>query len=168
MAKCEHGKERTRCRDCGGGSICNHDRARQNCSVCSPEKVFEAYKYKSKGRGLSFSLTPDQFEKIIAAPCQYCGENLEPRGVDRKDSRIGYVPWNCQSLCWICNQLKSCGRRPGQPENERAFLAHVLKIANHQEKLRKQKQMNRGGTLAPVPDNFTGPSEGNPMGEVHA
>jgi|SRR6266478_1361010 len=151
---------------------CEHDRVRSTCSVCSPESVFRQYAYKAKRRNLSFSLTLAEFEKLVAAPCAHCGENWEPRGVDRIDSRIGYVSTpsvrNCQSLCWKCNQLKSCGRHPGQPENERAFLAHVLKIANHQEKLRKQKQMNRGGTLAPVPDNFTGPSEGNPMGEVHA
>jgi len=147
---------------------CEHDRVRQTCSVCSPEQVFRQYAYKAKLRNLSFSLTLAEFEKLVAAPCALCGESYEPRGVDRKDSRCGYLIWNCRASCWRCNQLRSCGRHPGQPEDDQAFLFHVQKIATHQEKLRKQKQMNRGGTPAPVLDNFTGPSEGNPMGEVHA
>jgi len=146
---------------------CEHDRVRQTCSVCSPEQVFRQYAYKAKLRNLSFSLTLAEFEKLVAAPCALCGESYEPRGVDRKDSRCGYLIWNCRASCWRCNQLRSCGRHPGQPEDDQAFLFHVQKIATHQEKLRKQKQMNRGGTPAPVLDNFTGPSEGNPMGEVH-
>jgi len=147
---------------------CEHDRVRSTCSVCSPEQVFRQYAYKAKLRNLSFSLTLAEFEKLVAAPCALCGESYEPRGVDRKDSRCGYLIWNCRASCWRCNQLRSCGRHPGQPEDDQAFLFHVQKIATHQEKLRKQKQMNRGGTPAPVLDNFTGPSEGNPMGEVHA
>jgi hypothetical protein len=132
MAKCQHDKERTRCRDCGGGSICDHDRVRQTCSVCSPEKVYDAYKYKAlKQRHLSFSLTLKEFEAIVAAPCTFCGEYFEPRGVDRKDNRIGYVVWNCQSCCWTCNQLKRAA-------NETVFLSHIMKIAKYQE-LRKQK-----------------------------
>ena len=147
---------------------CEHDRVRQTCSVCSPEQVFRQYAYKAKLRNLSFSLTLAEFEKLVAAPCALCGESYEPRGVDRKDSRCGYLIWNCRASCWRCNQLRSCGRHPGQPEDDQAFLFHVQKIATHQEKLRKQKQMNRGGTPAPVPDNFTGPSEGSPAGELHA
>ncbi len=160
MAKCEHDRERTKCKECadagtGGGSICEHHRVRQSCSVCSPEQVFRQYQFKAKQRGLSFSLTLADFEKFVAAPCQYCGENLDPRGVDRKDSRIGYVIWNCQTLCWPCNQLKSCGRHPGQPENEQQFLAQVQKIARHQEKLRKQKTAPGTGHIGQIPASIS-------------
>jgi hypothetical protein len=27
-ARCEHGRQRSRCRECGGGGICEHDRVR--------------------------------------------------------------------------------------------------------------------------------------------
>src|SRR5882762_5655502 len=117
---------------------CEHDRVRQTCSVCSPEQVFRQYAYKAKLRNLSFSLTLAEFEKLVAAPCALCGESYEPRGVDRKDSRCGYLIWNCRASCWRCNQLRSCGRHPGQPEDDQAFQFHVQKIATHQEKLRKQ------------------------------
>ena len=31
---CEHGRERSRCKDCGGGSICEHSRRRSTCKEC--------------------------------------------------------------------------------------------------------------------------------------
>jgi len=144
MAKCQHDKERTRCKQCadagiGGGSICEHGRVRQSCSVCSPEKLFRQYEYKAKQRHLSFTLNLAEFEKLVAAPCALCGENYAPRGVDRKDSRVGYLIWNCQSLCWTCNQLKR-NIRNGKAENEQALLSHILKIAKHQE-LQKQNRV---------------------------
>ena len=165
MAKCQHDRERSKCKDCGGGSYCEHQRIRGNCTVCSPEQVFRQYQYKAKQRGLSFSLTLDQFEKLVAEPCQHCGENFEPRGVDRIDSRIGYVQnasvKNCQALCWPCNQLKSCGRQPGQPENEQKHLAHIQKIAAYQEKLRKQKMGPQGPSLPASPHAPTLPANEN-------
>jgi hypothetical protein len=135
MAKCEHGRLKSVCKDCkaaekGGGSICDHDRVRQTCSVCSPEKVFAAYKHKAKQRNLSFALTLDEFEKIVQAACVFCGEQ-PALGVDRKDNRIGYIPWNCQAACGVCNFMK----RAMLHHN---FLFQVLKIAKHQES-RKQK-----------------------------
>ena len=110
---------------------CEHDRVRQSCSVCSPEKVYAAYQYKAKQRNLSFALTLEEFEKIVQAPCVYCGEN-PGMGIDRKDNRIGYNLRNCVSCCGTCNFMK------------RAMLAHLfvyqaLKIAAYQEKLRKKK-----------------------------
>ena len=31
---CEHGRERTKCKECGGGSICEHGRERSKCKEC--------------------------------------------------------------------------------------------------------------------------------------
>lgn len=120
-------------------SKCLHDRVRQSCSACSPEAVYHRYERNAKGRNLTFRLTLEEFEKIVSAPCKWCGENWEPRTVDRVDSRCGYLIWNVQSLCWPCNRFKSCGRLPGQPEDEHKSLAHIQKIAAHQQESRKQK-----------------------------
>ncbi|SRR5258708_5572533 len=115
---------------------CVHDREKRNCPICSPEQVFRQYEYKAKQRGLSFSLSLGEFEKLVSAPCVFCGEQPS-LGVDRKDSRIGYVSntslRNCQACCGFCNRLKS-----SIPES--AFTAHVLKIAAHLEKWRKQER----------------------------
>ncbi len=133
MAKCEHGRERTVCRECGGGSFCEHERIRATCSVCSPEKVYAAYKHKAiKERNLSFSLTLQEFEKLVAEPCFYCGENYEPRGLDRRDNRIGYNSRNVVSACKECNFMKL-------RMLEHRFIRRAQLIVVHQEKLRKQK-----------------------------
>ena len=31
---CDHGKQRSRCKDCGGSSICEHNRIRTTCVEC--------------------------------------------------------------------------------------------------------------------------------------
>ena len=31
---CEHGRERSRCKDCGGSGLCEHGRARSRCKEC--------------------------------------------------------------------------------------------------------------------------------------
>ena len=34
--RCEHGRRRSRCEDCGGSSICEHGRLRKQCKMCDP------------------------------------------------------------------------------------------------------------------------------------
>ena len=43
--KCEHGRQKSKCKDCGGSSICSHGREKSKCkdcggaSVCSHERI---------------------------------------------------------------------------------------------------------------------------------
>jgi len=106
-------------------SKCEHERQRQTCSVCSPDQVFVQYQRKAAQRGLSFTLSLDEFKRIVQDKCCYCGEWGEPRGIDRRDNRVGYVPSNCQSCCKGCNFLKQ-----GMTHYE--FLNLVSKIARYQ------------------------------------
>jgi len=34
MSKCEHGRRKSRCKECGGGSICEHDKLKSHCKEC--------------------------------------------------------------------------------------------------------------------------------------
>lgn len=133
--KCEHDRMRSRCKECGGGSICDHGRVRGSCSLCAPEQVFNMYRRNAIKRGLSFELTVYQFIAIVRCYCVFCGENSAPRGVDRRDNNKGYLHDNCQSCCGPCNKLKSA-------ESEQTFLRLILKIAKHQEGLQTQKALN--------------------------
>lgn len=36
---CEHNKKRSRCKECGGGSICEHDRIRSRCKECGGSEI---------------------------------------------------------------------------------------------------------------------------------
>ena len=130
--KCEHEKEKTRCIECGGGSICLHQVVRSNCSICAPESVWKRYAHQAARRGLKFELTLAQFQEITSRPCAYCNEYGYGRGIDRKNNFEGYTPGNSQSCCAPCNKMKS-------DIAEHTFLGRVLKICRHQEKLKNAK-----------------------------
>jgi hypothetical protein len=115
---------------------CPHGRAaKASCPGCAPEQAFKRYQRAAKRRNLSFSLTLAEFEQLTQAACVFCGETPS-LGIDRRDSRLGYYLQNSQSCCGSplggCNKLKS-------DLPEMIFLRQVLKIAQHQEKLKKQK-----------------------------
>ena len=86
--------------------------------------ILRHYKNNAKKRKLKFSLSLEEFKKIIFSSCEYCGsppqqaifvsgqENRRDReisynGIDRIDNSIGYVVSNCVSCCHICNGAKS-------------------------------------------------------------
>ena len=158
---CEHDRIRSKCKECGGGSICDHDIVRGTCSICSPESVYKMYAYKAGKRQLRFELTLPQFQNIVQRCCVFCGEQSDPRGVDRRDNSRGYVFDNCQSCCGPCNKFKGA-------KNEQVFLSVALKIAKYQEVLQKQKAVK-----SPVPpqttteptEEPTAPSDGKILGQ---
>jgi hypothetical protein len=113
---------------------CEHDRVIQTCSVCRPEQVYAAYRYKAKQRNLSFSLTLEEFEALVNAPCHYCGDLA--MGIDRLDNRIGYINAavrNCVPACQECNFAK----RVMLPES---FVRMCVRVAEHQKKIAEQKK----------------------------
>ena len=46
--KCPHGKQKSKCRDCGGVSFCEHDRRRTICRDCGGGSVCEHNKERNK------------------------------------------------------------------------------------------------------------------------
>ena len=90
------------------------------------EAAFDALKNGAGKRGLTVSITIDEFVNIVHKPCVYCGYYAEEsvRGVDRIDSTRSYVLENCVSCCGVCNIMKL--DHPLQ-----YFTDHVLKIAAH-------------------------------------
>ena len=85
------------------------------CKNCRKEdnKYSTNYKYNTyvrsaRHRGLKFSITKKEFIELISHPCCYCGELQDGyNGIDRVDSKQGYVIKNCASCCSICNRMKS-------------------------------------------------------------
>jgi len=111
---------------------CNHGKFRQNCGICSSEKVFRRYQRQAKERNLAFSLTLDEFETLVNQVCVFCGER-PAGGVDRRSNALGYSPENSQACCGICNKLKSS-------LNQFSFLAQVQKISRYQESQRQNRE----------------------------
>lgn len=134
MAKCQHDIERTRCRTCGGGSICLHDKVRSQCPICSTESAFRRYERQAKERNLSWSITQAEFDKLVSGPCALCGKQ-PALGIDRIDSRISYNTRNVQSFCAWDNKIKSTS-------DYRALLEHLRQIHKYQELLKQKARLN--------------------------
>jgi len=47
---CEHKKERSRCKDCGGSRICQHQRERRRCRECGGSAICEHKRERSRCR----------------------------------------------------------------------------------------------------------------------
>jgi len=86
--------------------------------------VYRIYKHNAVKRSLDFSLSIEDFNKLIFDKCIYCGiepqskifvssqlnrrdKELSYNGIDRVDNNIGYIMSNCVSCCSICNAAKS-------------------------------------------------------------
>jgi hypothetical protein len=74
------------------------------------------YHHNATKRGLSYSITREEFEKLIFGDCFYCGgppknrkintNILRCNGIDRVDNSLGYDPSNLRTACILCNRMK--------------------------------------------------------------
>ena len=46
--KCEHGRQKSQCKDCGGSQICEHNRQKSKCKDCGGNQICEHNRQKSK------------------------------------------------------------------------------------------------------------------------
>ena len=62
----------------------------------------------ARNRKLECTLTLEEYEKLIAESCFYCGGDLSPAGIglDRIDPKQGYIPGNVRPCCYDCNTAK--------------------------------------------------------------
>jgi hypothetical protein len=48
MSKCEHGKRKSECKECGGSQICEHGRQKSQCKECGGASICEHGRIKSR------------------------------------------------------------------------------------------------------------------------
>jgi hypothetical protein len=82
-------------------------------------------------RGLTWSLTQEEFARLVSAKCSYCGaeaqsdnRGLVRNGIDRIDSSRGYELMNCATACARCNRMKGSASRAD-------FITHCARVAAH-------------------------------------
>lgn len=96
-------------------------------------------------RGHKWRLTRNEFARIVARECVYCGAKPKRRfftrkkarteskervnGVDRVANAKGYTPANSVACCTRCNSFKS-------DFELKEFLRHVTRIAKYTRRLR--------------------------------
>lgn len=103
-------------------------------------EVLVGYKHHAKKRGLKFSLTDGEVDKLFKGNCFYCG--LEPKmkgrnsrhygeflynGIDRIDPHKGYITGNVVSCCQMCNVMK-------WKYSKEEFLEHLERILKWQKR----------------------------------
>ena len=65
--------------------------------------------YRAKKNKWEINITEDEFYNILSEPCYFCGKwntDINCNGIDRYDSNIGYLKYNCVSCCGVCNYMK--------------------------------------------------------------
>ena len=109
-----------------------------------PDQVSTRQQYNTaknaavKHRGISFTLTCEQYAAIISKPCVYAiqRESGIRMGIDQKTAKDGYTPENSVPCCYRHNMMKSniftyeqareialvykirCGNHPGRKKRE--------------------------------------------------
>ena len=96
------------------------------------------YKRGAERRNLDYTLTKEEFDRIVTGSCFYCGDVLTNvqkgqgktsgdfrfTGIDRVDSSIGYTVENSVSCCWMCNNMKGT-------TDIKTFVNHIKKMYTH-------------------------------------
>ena len=71
---------------------------------------FNTYKSRSNKNNLEFKITKENFIEITDKPCYICGKQnnqYHKNGIDRFDSKKGYIIDNCRPCCGECNYMKN-------------------------------------------------------------
>lgn len=124
-----HKKYTMQCTKCGYTCQTSIKSFYNTCKSCSTvrtvtttkeRQLWLRYRSKAKKEKQQFSITEEQFSKIVKENCLYCGKQPSQKlvlgrksdnillynGVDRKNDIDGYTVENCAPCCWICNQAK--------------------------------------------------------------
>jgi len=102
-------------------------------------KKYASYRSGAKNAMREFTLTKDEFTKLITSPCFYCGDLPKPpevedksikiscaiNGIDRVDNNEGYTPDNAVPCCKICQEAK-------MDRHVSVFLAWIEKVHAYQ------------------------------------
>lgn len=88
-----------------------------------PYRRFSEFVSRAKQRGLSVSISDQEFRSLHSGHCHYCGDPAASVGIDRLDSTFGYQPGNVVTCCRRCNTAKMA-----MPFREFIELCH--RIAN--------------------------------------
>ena len=90
---CEHGRRKSRCKDCGGSGICSHGRIKTHCKDCGGSGICEHGRQRTRCKDCGGSGICSHGR--VKSQCKECGgrgSNKVPRGEKRKlDNRIDNI-----------------------------------------------------------------------------
>jgi len=106
--------------------------------------LYKNYYDRSNKKHIEFSLTKEDFKKLLFNNCYYCNckpnqitkdkakkqrEDLLHNGIDRKNSNLGYTIDNCVSCCKTCNY----GKRNLTEED---WFKYLNQLVNYRKELK--------------------------------
>jgi hypothetical protein len=94
MSKCEHGKQKTHCKECGGSAFCEHNKFKQYCKECGGSSICEHGKRKTNCKECGGSSICEHGK--IKAQCKECGGSAFCEHEKRK------------AICKDCNGSAFC------------------------------------------------------------
>lgn len=70
---------------------------------------YQIYIRNANNKNVSFNITFEDYTNIVHTKCYYCGilQDRGFNGIDRVDSKLGYMLDNCVSCCKMCNYMKA-------------------------------------------------------------
>ncbi len=93
---------------------CKRNKTHPNVYIA---RVINQYRNRSYvDYGCDFSISIEEFEKLILDNCHYCGKepsnklskvDFKYNGIDRLNSNLGYIEGNCVTCCKHCNIAKN-------------------------------------------------------------
>jgi hypothetical protein len=99
-----------RCADCrkNGKKVDDNRRDKRSKYVQTFKPRWYEHKRSARRRNLCDELNMFECHELFVGDCNYCGRVFNGRynGIDRKDSKIGYIKTNCVSCCKHCNYMK--------------------------------------------------------------
>lgn len=84
----------------------------KDCLKYSLKKRYARYIKGAENRNLEFNISKSDFDYITKQPCAYCGQyssvykGIQINGIDRIDSKLGYIKENIVPCCTVCNRMK--------------------------------------------------------------
>jgi hypothetical protein len=144
MSKCEHGKRKSRCKECGGSQICEHGKFKSRCKECGGSAFCEHGKLKSYCKecgGSALCKTPLCFT-IASNPrydgcCMPCYVN-NPENRDKPPPRRNYktkekevvdrIKQSFPHFTWIHDKCVPNGSSAVRPDLLLDMGSHVIII----------------------------------------
>ena len=79
---CEHGRVRATCKECGGGSICEHGRLRRQCMSCDPNSATATLLRIRVHNALKGNRKASSTTELLGCSIEECRKHLEDQFED--------------------------------------------------------------------------------------
>jgi hypothetical protein len=77
----------------------------------STKRRYQQFLLQAKTRRIIVEISIKEYEELISKPCYYCEGKMKAEtkfgsGIDRLNSKIGYIENNLVACCKVCNFIK--------------------------------------------------------------